>query len=161
MHQPPQSAYVSHRMHAAGGFTLLEVLAALAVMSVASYILIGLFMASLQVGEGARLHDTAAAIASEQMQALVNGPEAFVWPAFVEDGIAVEVLPAHEADEWHAPATPDAMPSVRASFERESIYHQRFGWRAYARPLADAPNLVEVLTSALPRTRVPEAGDAA
>jgi prepilin-type N-terminal cleavage/methylation domain-containing protein len=168
------SRYAVNRLHGAAGFTLLEVLTALAVMSVAVYILMSMFLASLQVGEGARLQDTAAAIASEQMQALVNSPDSFAWPAFAGDGAAIEVLPAHESDEWHAPSVPDALPSVREAHDHERVFHERFGWRAYARPLVEAPAVVEVsvvvkwthrgrpqsfvLTSAIPRAAITAPG---
>ena len=171
MRQPGSRMYSHTRLDRARGFTLLEVLAALAVMSVAIYILISMFLASLQVGEGARLQASAAAIAKEQMQALVQAPHTFEWPPFVGDGEAVEILPALEADEWHSTILPDAMPAVAGSFARETTYHERFGWRAYARPLEDAPSVVEVsvvvkwtlggrpqsfvLTSAMPRGSVP------
>ena len=164
----------NQRLHRAGGFSLLEVLTALAVLSVALYIFIAMFLASLALGEGARLQDTAAAIASEQMQALVHAPGEFEWPAFPGDGAAIEVMPALEADEWHAPPMPDTLPVVRSANERERIYHERFGWRAYARPVEESPSVIEVsvvvswthrgrpqsfvLTSAMPRAALPRDG---
>lgn len=162
--------HIERRLQRAGGFSLLEILTALAVLSVAVYILTALFLASLSVGDDARLRDTAAAIAAEQMQALVHAPGDFEWPPFHEHA-PVEILPALEADEWHAPPVPDAFPSTRHSHDREQIFHDRFGWRAYARVLEEAPSVVEltvvvswthggrpqsfVLTSAMARSAVP------
>lgn len=140
-------------MHAASGFTLLEVIAALAVLSVAVYILVSLFLASLRVGEGARLSDTAAAIASEQMQSLIHAPASYAWPwpagvaSPAEDDAAADrddrsadgaVRPLSDPDnDWHAVAAPAALPVLQSEHRREQTFHERFAWRAYARPLGD------------------------
>ncbi len=157
------------------GFTLLEILVALGVLSIASMILISLYTSSLAFAQSSRSHKAAAGIAEEQLYRLKDTPEDFVWPlAEMTPGEPAELtLRDKEAGPYPAeePRTLALNPSAA---RREANFYGKFSWRAYAvLPSEDAPyvNVVVTvgweptddaargpqsvtLTSAVPRARV-------
>jgi len=157
------------RGHGGAGFTLLEILVALGVISVASWILISLFTSSLFFANSARTHRAAVGLAEEQLDRLVRHPEQFEgWPA--EPGQAPLKLKGTDAE---APYPVDA-PSVKtldpASGRREQSFYEAFTWQPFAvLPNPEAKHLEVVavvrwsiegkdysfsLTSAVPRALV-------
>lgn len=150
------------------GFTLLEVLAALAVLGIATGIFATLFMASMNLGHLNQSRSIAATIADEQVVLLREFPEAFEWPDFTatEPGTFSHVSPRERAASATAP--PSVMPFESVAYRRDSIFYDRFSCDLYARvPSEDAGHLeiatvvhwVEkgkrqsiTLTSAVPRS---------
>ncbi len=152
------------------GFTLVEMLGALAVAGVAAFIVISLFSWSLVLGQESRRHSMAAGMASELLTRMHRAPEEFVWPELDDlshgEGVPVEASDAFEAD----PGLPAAMPTVTRLRDAETAFREAFRWEAFARrPGADAHYVeltvavyweaqgrerVYTLTSALPVQRL-------
>lgn len=147
------------------GFTLLEVLASLMVLSAATAIYIMLYSGSLSLAESGRSQKAAALVAEEHLTEILNHPAAYQWPdgRIQEPGKTYPLVPVAKE------APPNAMPTDERQFEREKNFYERFTWEVHARlPSVDA-NYFEVivvvtwredgreryftLTSCVPRTR--------
>lgn len=63
------------------GFTLLEILVALGVFSIAAWIFISLFMASHAFSQASRENRIAAGLAEDQLHQIACDPSAYVWPS--------------------------------------------------------------------------------
>lgn len=155
------------------GFTLLEVLVALGVVSIAAWILVSLFTSSLYFANSSRSHRVAAGLAEEQLDRLVRLPGDFVWPdaASLEPGKPVPLsLRGSEVAAPYPMAAPAAQALDQRSGRREENFYGGFSWQPFVTlPSADAP-YVEViavvrwslegkdyslaLTSAVPRAQV-------
>ena len=152
------------------GFTLVEMLAALAVAGVAAFIVLSLFSWSLVLGQESRRQSMAAGMASELLTRMHRAPDEFVWPEL--EGIAPgEHVPVEASDAFEAEAgVPAAMPTVTRLREAEIAFREAFRWEAFARRPDDDANYVELtvavyweaqarervytLTSALPVQRL-------
>lgn len=155
----------------ASGFTLFEVLAALAVLGIATGIFASLFIASMNLGHLNQSRTIAASLAEEQLVLIRNHPQGFTWPDFnaLAAGEFGPVTPADPAGTALSAAdAPAAMPTDKTAFQRDENFYAQFACGSYARiPDADA-GYVEIaaviywtekgrpqsitLTSALPRT---------
>ena len=62
------------------GFTLLELLTALAVLGVAATIFLRLFSSSYSLADTSRSHEVALNLAEEYLAAIQSNPERFAWP---------------------------------------------------------------------------------
>ena len=152
------------------GFTLIEILTAFLVLSVATTVFIGLYTGSLSLAKSSQNHRVAALIAEESLSELQNSPDAYVWPNF--DGSPIgefkPVTPLEDTGAVLAADLPSAMPNNERSHNRVRNLYQNFSWQTFARlPEKDA-NYVEVfvvvhwqhhgrpqqfyLTSAVPRS---------
>lgn len=166
---------VVHRPNSSG-FTLFEVLAALAVLGIASGIFASLFIASMNLGHMNQSQSIAASHAGEQVVLLRNYPEEFTWPDFnaLEPGAFGPVTPKDPTgDATSATDPPSVMPIEPRAFERERNFYDLFSWQAFARVPSPDAAYVEVasvvhwlekgkpqsftLTSAVPRAIVEEA----
>ncbi len=152
------------------GFTLVEVLAALAVISVAITVIITLFVASVTLAKTNRSRKVAAAFAQEQLELLQRQPGLFEWPTLDTPGQLMSVTATSGTATLSAP---EAMPAVEAAAQREEAFYDAFTWEAFARlPRADAAHVeltvvvrwapqtrgsAFILTSAMPRASVEEA----
>ena len=152
------------------GFTLMEVLAALAVVSVAATFIITLFVSSMTLSQTRRSRRVAAGLAQEQLELLARQPDLFAWPALDQPG-AFEPVTAKSGEAGFA--LPTVMPSNEREARREAAFHERFFWQAHARLATPDADYVEVtvavgwnpqraqssvaLTTALPRARAGEA----
>ena len=152
------------------GFTLVEMLGALAVAAVAAFIVISLFSWSLVLGQESRRQSMAAGMASELLTRMHRAPDEFVWPEL--EGIAPgEHVPVEASDAFEADAgLPAAMPTVDRLRDAEIAFREAFQWEAFARRPGEDANYVELtvavhweaqgrervytLTSALPVQRL-------
>ena len=155
-----------------GGFTLWELLAAFAVLSVATSVFVSMFISSLDISRSARCQQTAAYLAEEEMSALLSvKPQLKIDWGTAKPGELVPLLSMTDGTPgpW-ACSAPTAMPNTPASLNREKALYQGFSWRAFAaRPEAET-GAIEVtvvvqwkergrdrgfaLTSAVPRYRL-------
>lgn len=159
--------------HKRRGFTLLEVLVALGVVSVAAWIFISLFTSSLFFSNLSRSHRVAAGLAEEQLAQAVRDPGRFVWDdlAKMEPGKPVKLkLRADNADGPYPVGGPQAEALSKPAQKREENFYGAFTWQPYAvLPPGDKPYLELVavvqwkvegkdyslsLTSAVPRAQV-------
>lgn len=155
------------------GFTLLELLTAMAVLGVAATIFFRLFSSSVALADNSQSHEIAANLAQEYLTQLQASPERFVWPNYddAQAGESLSVTPVTGgAIEQKAVEPPVAVPTRRRAYERDRNIYHGFVWEAFARlPEPDA-QYVEVtvditwrdkrgraqrfsLTSAVPRSR--------
>lgn len=156
------------------GFTLIEVLVAVAIMGVATGLMVQTLFSTMNLSKENSSQRVAASLASEQLQMIVNSPSDFMWPGSeaLADGALVELLlpgeePEHDLRPVEAPAT---LPTDHRSILREDSFFDRYSWSAYTRlPRADAGYLevtvsidwtnngrdaTFALTGSVPRNRV-------
>lgn len=155
------------------GFTLLEVLVALGVVSIAASIFVSLFTSSLFFSNLSRTHRVAAGLAEEQLAQAVRDPGRFAWDdlATMEPGKPVKLkLRAGETDGPYPVEGPKALAMSKSVQAREENFYGVFTWQPFAvLPAADAPYLELIavvrwkvegkdyslsLTSAVPRAQV-------
>jgi len=141
---------------------------ALAVLSVATGVMASLFTGSLALSANSRHQRIAAALAEEQLAAVLRHPEQYAWPLTAAGNL--ELFEIRPLVVRAAPQPPSALPAVKAAASRTSGEYGQFSWRAYGRlPAAGAPYLevtvvvgwtdagrerLVSLTSAIPRVRV-------
>lgn len=119
------------------GFTLVEVLVALAVLSVATYVIIKLFTNSVTLGQQDRSQRSAYALAEGRLADLSMRPDDYVWPAAdaLAAGNLVEI--GHKVDDpkgaIREALPPTTLPTYRGAADREIQFYQRFSWRAFVR----------------------------
>ena len=125
-----------------GGFTLIELIAAFAAISVAASILFGLFAASAGLGRTARDQAVAGTLAEEQLTAIQRQPERYQWhlpDAPAPDkryAVTKDVVPPPEG---YAFDPPGLLPADPQAARRDTTLYANFHWKAFARPLtADA-----------------------
>ena len=165
----------SHRL-GVSGFTVIEVLVAVAVLSVGVTVLISLFSSSLVLARTSRNETIAAAFAEEQLLLLEHNPAQYDWPLdSAAPGELVKVVPKKDLPESSLPkAEPATLPALYRAVAREQDFCSKFTCEVYGKqPRVNAP-YVEVtavvrwkdagrdrllsLTSALPRSVLPGAG---
>jgi prepilin-type N-terminal cleavage/methylation domain-containing protein len=148
------------------GFTVLEVLIALAVIGVAVSVFISLYRLSLTFLENSRGERIVAHVAEEQLALIVARPDALEWDSFWEAAPGER----HRLSTFKKAEPPLAMPTERGPFSQTKRLYEDCDWEAYARlPDADAAYVevsVEVhwkldgrsrlfvLTSCVPRSRI-------
>ena len=163
----PGAVYRSTRQQ---GFTFIEILAALAVISIATTIVITLFTASVTLAKSNRSRAVAATLAQEQIDLLTRQPGQFDWPAFDRPGQLEPVVAKSGANTVQPPV---ALPTAEDAARREASFYDAFTWEAFATLPAEQAQYVEltvvvkwapsgpggslVLTSAIPRANVEEA----
>lgn len=133
------------------GFTLIEVLTSFVVLSVATYIVVAIFTASVDLRAKNKLQMVASMAAEEQLADIVQHPTAYQWPELTA-GEFKEILPsdtqASAPDTTHPVTHPTTMPLSRRAYQREQALYERLGWRAYVKlPEAEA-TYVEVTVEA-------------
>jgi prepilin-type N-terminal cleavage/methylation domain-containing protein len=127
------------------GFTLVEILVALAVVATAATILVSLFGSSLTLSRLNRSKLVAASLAEEQMDTILRNSSSYVWNLDgAEPGQLVEVVPLDRGQPEPSGAAKQGIPAGRsfdalvavpvepASSAREENFHGKFRWQAYA-----------------------------
>ena len=130
------------------GFTLIEILVALVVVSVGVTILIQLFSSSLALAQSSRNQAVAASLAEEQMQALLRNPGAYEWglETAAPDKLVKVSVRGKPADAYPVDP-PSVLPVERTASAREENLYSRFSWKAFAKlPAADAPYVEVTVT---------------
>ncbi|MFO7774166.1 MAG: prepilin-type N-terminal cleavage/methylation domain-containing protein [Candidatus Hydrogenedentota bacterium] len=134
----------TERWRYSSGFTLVEMLAALAVVGVAAFIVISLFSWSLVLAQESRRHSMAVGMASELLTRMHKAPEEFVWPGLDEISSG-EHVPVEAGDAFDADAgLPRAMPTVSRLRDAEIAVRDAFQWEAFARRPDDDANYVQL-----------------
>lgn len=124
------------------GFTLIEMLVALAVVGVATGVMASLFTSSMNLGDKARHERIAAEIAEVQLREICLNPRFFDWNQAGAAGLELfNITPASGADAAGHPAgAPRTAPPDRAAAVRAAGLYERFRWEAYGRlPRENAP----------------------
>lgn len=154
------------------GFTLIETLIALSVVSVAVAIFVNLYGDSLGLGRLAHQRDVASEAAQAQLALITRSPGNFLWKTPVEAAEAQFPILAAEDDPkaGNIVRPPAAMPAEEAADMRAKNDYENFRWRAFGRLPKDKeycevtvvvtwkqggrPEML-ALTSALPRAAIP------
>ncbi len=143
------------------GFTLAEVLAALAVMGVATFLFLRLFSTSLDITVASRSLKVATEIAENHLLELTQYPK-MDDPSQLAAGALVPLTALSECP------PPAVLPLDASAREREKNFYSKFSWEGYVRLPDEQAAYVEVivavrwfargrdqvltLTSCLPRT---------
>lgn len=160
------------------GFSLLELIVALAVIGVAGTVLVSMYASSVDLGRSARNRTVAAQLAEEQLGAILRHPDQFRWevPATASKD-PFPISPMTEAAKGkNLVKAPSAMPLNDNSFQREAALYEQFSWTAQGRlpdvnaahyevtvvmhwAEAGQPQML-ALTGAIPRFQIPSSGGA-
>ncbi|MBM3290504.1 MAG: prepilin-type N-terminal cleavage/methylation domain-containing protein [Candidatus Hydrogenedentes bacterium] len=115
------------------GFTLMEVIVALAIIAVAATISVRMFGQSFTAGSDVRDRRAAFGHAEELLADMQRDPASFVWPAAND-----QLQPVAKKD-GHVKVAP---PAVRATYPRANnaivAQYDKFSWRAYVKLPAGA-----------------------
>lgn len=141
--RPPRSRGMGR-----GGFTLIEILVALAVLSAATFIYIELFVSSLELGRGNRNAAIASAAAEAELFALTQAPERYLWHWDPADPDALFPIQRAEDDPkaGNLVTAPAVMPVRDAPHAREQELYRGFRWHAHGQ-LAETGRYFEVTVS--------------
>ncbi len=131
------------RIHRSSGFTLIEVLVALAVVGVAVTVFFSLFSSSIRFAETSRNESIAASLAEEQLVAVCQNPSSFNWglkAAAPGQLVTVNASAAGSTAQFTAPA-------LAAISESEKNLYEQFSYKIFAKvPSAEAA-YVEVIVA--------------
>lgn len=138
-----QTCYVRSRggNEQAAGFTLIEMLVALAVLSVATSVFITLFSECVALGNLDRSRQIGSAIAEQRLAEVAIDPSAYTWPS--ADTLASELVPLEFTGEL-SPQIPATLPTLSQMNDRERTFYGRFTSQLYVRKSDAAPGLCEV-----------------
>lgn len=118
------------------GFTILEMLVALTVLGVATFILITMFLMSLSYDSHSRYMKVATNGAESVAAQILATPEDYVWPTQEQlqsgGSVALE-LKDTEKDPIHRLMAPSVLPTIPARAQQITDDYERFRWFAYAR----------------------------
>lgn len=153
------------------GFTLLEVLVALAVIGIAVSVFTSLYVSSLDLSYTASDERLASEIASARLAEIVASPGAFRWLTTGEEDMRFPIqLTGEDPAAGNPVALPAALPAEPASYRRQEALFDRFRWEAFGklvpggayyevtvvvRYTRDAREQLLAMTSAVPVGAVP------
>lgn len=122
------------------GFTLLEILVALTVVSVGVTVIVSGYTSALALAQSSRNQAVAVALAEERMQALSQDPAAYDWGLQnAAPNQRVHVNLRGKPSDSYPVEPPATLPVDRAANSREEVLYGRFSWKAFASlPSADA-----------------------
>lgn len=117
------------------GFTLIELIVSLFVISVATTIFMHLYATSIDFGKLSRNRTVAIAIAEEQLGLMMREPGNFVWDSANTDSAGFFRVRATADDPRagvEAPLPKATLPDETA-YRRESVVFGQFRWKAIAK----------------------------
>lgn len=126
------------------GFSLAEVVGALAILSVATYIIISMFGASRGIARDSRDATIAMDLAKAKLVELQRSPGLFEWPVLAA-GDFTEITPIGEKEAPFYFGPPPTLPTNEAAGQRAIANYEGFSWRAYARLPEDGAPYAEVV----------------
>lgn len=118
-----------------GGFTLMEMLVALAVLGVAVTVFISLFTSSIDISQTASNRGVAASIADARLTDIVAAPERYQWlqePGAEETRFPIQ-LTGEDPAAGNPVSPPSAMPPEPRAYETQSALYDRFRWEAFGK----------------------------
>lgn len=154
------------------GFSMMELLVALSVISVAVTVFVRLYSSSIDLAQTARNRTVAALLAEEELGAILRHPENFQWrfPPQPDGDLFSVQLGDDDPRAGNAFPLPTAMPVDASAYRRQENVYDQFRWKAYGRlPTVNAtyyeitvavhwreggrPRML-ALTSSLPRIQI-------
>ncbi|HPO12091.1 MAG TPA: type II secretion system protein [Candidatus Hydrogenedentes bacterium] len=158
------------------GFSLVEIIVALAVISIAGTVFVSMYMSSMDLARTARNRTIAARLAEEQLNTILRSPAQFHWNIPQTPTMDPFSITAGESKDsrTNTLGLPSVMPLNQNAFNREETLYNNFRWTAQGRFPALNSAYCEVtlvvhwaeagrpkmlaLTSALPRFQLPDGG---
>lgn len=132
------------RIRTSHGFTLIEVLVALAVVGVAVTVFFSLFTSSLGLAESSRNQSIAATLAEEQLVAVCQNPGKYEWGLKTAQPGQLVLVKASGPQDQSGKFT---APSLTSISEQDKNLYDRFGWKVYAKIPSDKAAYVEVIVA--------------
>lgn len=123
------------------GFTLVEVILAFTILSVALGIFVSMFLAAVRLAAENRDRTIAAEIAETYLNVIASKPEAYKWPSEANnaDGLFEIVEEAGASGMSSIPPLPETTLATRSAHERIINLYHKFRCKAWGRlPSADA-----------------------
>lgn len=117
----------------ATGFTLIEILVALAVLSVATTVIMSLFSSSVSLGQRDRSRRAAYSLAEQRLSSVAINSAAYEWPdaEMLSSGELIEIPVS--AEDRLTSNLPTTLPIYPTAHEREQNFHERFTTNVYVR----------------------------
>lgn len=121
------------------GFSLVELIVALGVLSVAGTVFLSMYSSSVTLAKTARDRTVAAQLAEEQLGDILRSPHRYLWRVPETPGTEpFPIMAGPDDPKAGVPcAPPSAMPTQTAPYRRETVVYDQFRWRAQGR-LPDA-----------------------
>jgi prepilin-type N-terminal cleavage/methylation domain-containing protein len=117
------------------GFTLAEMLVAIAVISVAATVFMSLFFSSMGLAATARDRTIATALAQEELGAILRQPEQYQWQ--VPAAPSLDLFPiktsADEPTAGNPVDWPKQLLAIPQADTRQKDLYAKFRWQAYGR----------------------------
>ena len=137
-----------HMCRRSSGFTLVEILVSLVVVSMGITILVSLFSSSLGLSQSSRNECVAASLAEEEMRALLQDPGAYEWGLdSAAPGQFAKIEARGKPADNYPIDPPSVLPAERSANNRETNLYDKFSWKAFAKlPAADAPYVEVTVT---------------
>jgi prepilin-type N-terminal cleavage/methylation domain-containing protein len=143
-----------HTVKSNQGFTLAEMVIALAVITVATSILVSMLGHGIALGNHSRHRSAAANIGESILTEIQMRPTAYVWPSFedLSSGELVEITPtgASTGTAGHSVAAPlgaDVVPAGTLNPRRQREFFDGFRWLAHGQRRMDGANHLELTVS--------------
>ena len=114
------------------GFTLIELIVSLFVISVATTIFMHLYATSIDLGKLSRNRSIAVGLAEEQLGLVMREPGTFVWDYANPDSAGYFRIREAEDDPRAGvvPPLPKATLPADSAFKRESVVFDQFRWKS-------------------------------
>jgi hypothetical protein len=128
---------------------LVEVVTAFFILSVATYVFIGLYSGSLSLSKTSASNTLAGQLAQEYLTELETNPDQFIWPNFNDaaTGELLPVKPANDENPIHKVSLPSTMPDIESAYDRVRNEYRRFTWDANVRLTDENASFVELIVS--------------
>lgn len=134
------------------GFTLIELIVALAVISIAITALVQMFSLSLNLAQTSQNALLASNIAYEKLNYLKNCPEKFIWKisnATNKEEVFPILTSEDEAKTGNIAEIPIIAPPDWASFRTYKNISQKFRWKAFGKLLPEDNDYYEVVVTVI------------
>jgi len=117
------------------GFTLIEMLVALAVISVASTVFMTMYFSSMNLGKLSRNREVALSIAKGQLDLLMMNPASYQWDR--ENANADGLFRIRRTPDDPKAGLPAELPTVlpfdKAARQHQTVVYGEFRWRAFGK----------------------------
>jgi prepilin-type N-terminal cleavage/methylation domain-containing protein len=117
------------------GFTLMELIVALAVISVAATVYFSFYASSLMIGRTAKNRTVAMQLAEAQLHVIQRHPDRFLWqtPETPDNGRFPVLLAENDPPAGNPVSPPAILPVEERARRREEALYDRFRWKAWGR----------------------------
>ena len=136
----------------AKGFTLIEIIVALAVLSVAITGLVQMFSLSLNLSQTSQNVILASSIAHDKLNYVLNCPDKFVFKIYgnLKPGEVFSILTSiDEPKAGNTIETPMIAPPDWASFRKYKNVSQKFHWKAFGKIPDNNPDCYEIIVAVI------------